>query len=196
MLESKISSLRTPSKQTKFALSQVFHSQGFNTLTRSSSSLYPKPGSRRFVEDDDYVGLAAQEEPDVLSHFLKTHCTWLFATKGDSDLPLNDDGRMTHAGSAYVRQYSHSAIESVVYFVSAFSAVVMLLVPIYSLYHVSTSTPGLTMGLIGMFTLLFALVVALLTNARRAEIFGSTAAYAAVLVVFVSGNFASGGGGK
>jgi len=52
------------------------------------------------------------------------------------------------------------------------------------------------MGLIGMFTLLFALVVALLTNARRAEIFGSTAAYAAVLVVFVSGNFASGGGGK
>jgi hypothetical protein len=27
-----------------------------------------------------------------------------------------------------------------------------------------------------------------LTNARRAEIFGSTAAYAAVLVVFVSSN--------
>ncbi len=47
------------------------------------------------------------------------------------------------------------------------------------------------MGLIAMFTLLFAGIIALVTNAKRGEIFGATAAYAAVLVVFVSGDFAA-----
>lgn len=42
------------------------------------------------------------------------------------------------------------------------------------------------LGVIAMFTVLFAVSVGVLTNARRAEIFASTAAYAAVLVVFVS----------
>lgn len=47
---------------------------------------------------------------------------------------------------------------------------------------------GPRLGLIGGFTVLFALRVVLVTNARRAEIFAATAAYAAVLVVFVSGD--------
>ena len=42
------------------------------------------------------------------------------------------------------------------------------------------------LGLVALFTSLFALTIGLLTNARRAEMFGSTAAYAAVLVVYVS----------
>lgn len=37
-------------------------------------------------------------------------------------------------------------------------------------------------------TVLFAACVGFLTNARRDQIFGATAAYAAVLVVFISGN--------
>lgn len=44
----------------------------------------------------------------------------------------------------------------------------------------------LRIGMVSLFTLLFAGLVAVLTNARRAEVFGATAAYAAVLVVFVS----------
>jgi hypothetical protein len=50
--------------------------------------------------------------------------------------------------------------------------------------------------LIAVFTALFAAVVSLFSNARRAEMFAATAAYAAVLVVFVSGNLNSGGGSK
>lgn len=42
------------------------------------------------------------------------------------------------------------------------------------------------LGMVALFTSMFAFTVGLLTNARRAEIFGSTAAYAAVLVVYVS----------
>jgi len=41
------------------------------------------------------------------------------------------------------------------------------------------------MGLVTAFVTGFALWVGLLTNARRAEIFAATAAYAAVLVVYV-----------
>ena len=40
----------------------------------------------------------------------------------------------------------------------------------------------LRLGTVVMFTVIFATVIGLLTNARRAEIFGSTAAYATVLV--------------
>lgn len=46
----------------------------------------------------------------------------------------------------------------------------------------------LRLGMVALFTALFAFTVGLLTNARRAEIFGSSAAYAAVLVVYVSGS--------
>jgi hypothetical protein len=42
--------------------------------------------------------------------------------------------------------------------------------------------------MVALFTALFAVVVGLLTSARRAEVFGATAAYAAVLVVYVSGS--------
>lgn len=46
----------------------------------------------------------------------------------------------------------------------------------------------LRLGMVALFTSLFAILVGLLTNARRAKLFDSTAAYAAVLVVYVSGN--------
>ena len=43
------------------------------------------------------------------------------------------------------------------------------------------------MALVAIFTVMFAGSVGLLTSARRQEIFATTAAYAVVLVVFVSG---------
>lgn len=63
-------------------------------------------------------------------------------------------------------------------------AAILLIGAILSLHIVTSSKTKL--GLVAMYTLLFALSVALLTNARRAEVFAATAAYAAVLVVFMS----------
>jgi hypothetical protein len=51
----------------------------------------------------------------------------------------------------------------------------------------------LRLGVVAVFTSLFAVVVGLLTNARRSEVFASTAAYAAVLVVYVSANLGPSG---
>ena len=42
--------------------------------------------------------------------------------------------------------------------------------------------------MIAAFTVVFGLSLRLLSNAKRAEIYASSAAYAAVLVVFVSGD--------
>lgn len=48
------------------------------------------------------------------------------------------------------------------------------------------------LDLITFYTVLFAIYVSLVTNTKRSEVFGACAAYAAVLVVFVSGNIGSG----
>lgn len=62
----------------------------------------------------------------------------------------------------------------------------LLIGAIVALNYVSSQ--NWRIALIGIFTVLFAVSVCLLTTASRAEIFTATAAYAAVLVVFVSGN--------
>jgi hypothetical protein len=62
----------------------------------------------------------------------------------------------------------------------------MLFGAIISLYIVKNSHALL--GMLSGWTVLFAACVGLPTNARRDQIFGATAAYAAVLMVFVSGN--------
>jgi hypothetical protein len=51
----------------------------------------------------------------------------------------------------------------------------------------------LRLCVVAVFTSLFAAVIGLVTNARRSEVFASTAAYAAVLVVYVSANLGSSG---
>lgn len=52
-------------------------------------------------------------------------------------------------------------------------------------------TDGPRLAIVSVFTMAFAAGVGLLTNARRSEVYATTAGYAAVLVVYVSGNFAS-----
>jgi hypothetical protein len=48
------------------------------------------------------------------------------------------------------------------------------------------------LALVAIYTVAFAICVGLVTNAQRSEVFGACAGYAAVLVVFVSGNIGSG----
>jgi hypothetical protein len=73
--------------------------------------------------------------------------------------------------------------------ISVIIAAILLVGAITSLYYVTQ--PKARLGMIAGFTVLFAISVGLSTSAKRGEIFASTAAYAAVLVVFVSGNLGS-----
>jgi len=79
----------------------------------------------------------------------------------------------------------------VVNVITVFLATALLFGAIYNLYFVQREQVKL--GLISGYTLAFALSISLISNARRAEIFGACAAYAAVLVVFVSGNIGNSG---
>jgi uncharacterized PurR-regulated membrane protein YhhQ (DUF165 family) len=73
--------------------------------------------------------------------------------------------------------------------ISTVVVILLLVGAIVALYFVSNKVARL--GCIGAFTVLFGLSMAFFTNATRAEIFGASAAYAAVLVVFVSGDLGS-----
>lgn len=126
-------------------------------------------------EADDLVALRKPADEDILSKFLQDH--WAFQSHKGTD-PLD---RTTI--------YKGRHITRIVSMISILFAAVLLVAAIISLYVVDNPTTKL--GLVVAFTFIFALSIALLTNARRAEIFGSVAAYAAVLVVFISGNLGS-----
>jgi len=67
---------------------------------------------------------------------------------------------------------------------SSLLSAVILFGSITSLYFVRN--PYTVLGMLGGWTVLFAVSVGWLTNAKRDQVFAATAAYAAVLVVFVS----------
>jgi hypothetical protein len=134
--------------------------------------------ARLFLGDDtDLVTLTKPAEEDYLSNLLKNH--WLFRKRKTTDA---FDSTTIHSNVHVFRTVA--ALTMVL-------AAVLLIGAIVNLYLVSK--PKAKLGLVAMYTILFASSVALCTNARRAELFASTAAYAAVLVVFVSGDL---GGSK
>ena len=60
--------------------------------------------------------------------------------------------------------------------ISVILSAVLLIGAIVCLMLTSNSSMSIIIGMIVLFTSLFAVIIGLLTNARRAEIFGSTAA--------------------
>lgn len=76
-------------------------------------------------------------------------------------------------------------------FITAILAIILLLGAIITLRLVQASR-DVRLVLIVIFTIAFSLSLGLLTNAKRGEVLAGTAAYAAVLVVFVSSDLGSG----
>jgi uncharacterized membrane protein len=93
---------------------------------------------------------------------------------------------MTSTKLAYT---SERRLQITVLFINIILTFVLLFGAIFHLYSVQNEKTKL--GLIALYTILFAGTVTVATNARKAEVFGACAAYAAVLVVFVSGDIGS-----
>jgi hypothetical protein len=72
--------------------------------------------------------------------------------------------------------------------ISSLLAIIFLIGAVLGLYWVKN--PNAKLGMLSGLTFAFACSLALFTNARRQDVFAATAAYAAVLVVFISGNLA------
>ena len=134
-----------------------------------------------FDDPHDLIALRVPADQDQLSHFIQSSLSVFFQTS-------SPDGRTTYT--------SERSLHHFVTIISTILAAVLLLGAIISLYIVQNKHALL--GMISGWTVLFASCVGLLTSARREQIFGATAAYAAVLVVFVSGSLGgaptSGGG--
>jgi uncharacterized membrane protein YgcG len=105
---------------------------------------------------------------------------------GASDEEAAADG---NDATAHVPEHR---IEATVGGISAAVAMFLLIGAIVSLYVVTD--PNKRLAMISCYTVVFAASVALMTSARRVDVFAATAAYAAVLVVFVSGDLGGGGG--
>ena len=173
--ESHLASIPGPSKRTL----EAFRHQFWN---RGSGSPYPTLGghsARLFDDSEDLVSLRT-EDRDRLTSFLQDHCSSVFKIREDEN------------GIVYA---SDRRISQTVTVLSTFNAAALLVGAIVSLYAIESERTKLVV--IALFTALFAANVGILTNARRAELFAATAGYAAVLVVFVSGNIGTeqGGGG-
>ena len=92
-------------------------------------------------------------------------------------------------------RYTHNdRIEKIAILVVVFIIIFLLATPVFIMYRITwnntRSSTFLNVGLLIVFSLLFAASMGLLTKAKRAELFAATAAYCAVLIVFI-GNFSS-----
>lgn len=167
----QIASLKAPRKRTVEVLRSQSYEQvndTFGNRTIGRPFLAGLSANRiDVIHQGDLIALRRLSEKDPLSRFLQDH--WRFKT---TKLANNTE----HIKEKHVAWAAAA--------VSTFVAAVLLLGAIFSLRLLGREDAQL--GLIAMFTILFAASISGLTNARRAEIFASTAAYAAVLVVFVS----------
>ncbi|KAF2002119.1 hypothetical protein P154DRAFT_618864 [Amniculicola lignicola CBS 123094] len=132
----------------------------------------------------DTVALRTPPDQDRLTRFLQNSLGYFFRhRKTKKEYPLDWDG---------MYYFPETTIRHIVSFTSVFIAAALLVGAITSLYFVQK--PSSMIGLLAAFTTLFAGSIGLLTNARKVDIYAATAAYAAVLVVFV-GNLGMSPGG-
>ncbi|KAI9904945.1 hypothetical protein N3K66_001474 [Trichothecium roseum] len=166
ILQSSIIDLRTPRRSVLRQFQDWF--KGGARGSQYSIISGQAEGILDDVEDLAALRLVCKE--DMLSRFVQDH----WPLKGRLDQRTNGSSRYFHLRH----------VNMTVALISTLVAAFELIGPILGLYFATDK--GTRLGMIAAFTVLFALSLRLLSNASRAEIFGASAAYAAVLVVFVS----------
>ncbi|KAF2205377.1 hypothetical protein GQ43DRAFT_385983 [Delitschia confertaspora ATCC 74209] len=171
LLQAQIANLGRPSNRV-----YTIFRNWFDGVSRTDDIRYARAilsgGARHLLNNKaDLLALRPQTDKDLLSQLLQNH--WPLPGKA---YPNSKDG---------TRHFPEKFVFWTVSIISVVLAAVLLVGAIVSLYFVKSHQAQL--GLVACYTVLFAASVGLLTTAKRAEVFASTAAYAAVLVVFISG---------
>ncbi|KAH7396092.1 hypothetical protein BKA66DRAFT_454464 [Pyrenochaeta sp. MPI-SDFR-AT-0127] len=166
LLQSSICRLDRPSSRVLDIYRTFFGRPGTNTIVG---------GSARHMLDDakDLAALRPPLDTDPLSRLLRDH--WPFR-----GTPYPDPRDTT-------QHFLESHVKWIVIAITTVVAAILLVGAIVGLYFLKQ--PEAKLGMIASLTTLFAASVGGLTSAKRQEVFAASAAYAAVLVVFVSGNF-------
>ena len=162
ILESKIIALQPPDSGALRAFRNWFFTV-IPVLWGRDKNLYD--------DTNDLVTLAPTET-DRLNAFLQRHLGWWFR-KENAEMP--ERSRM-HNRSSGLFYYPRHRVQLAGAVLSTLLSAFLLVGAIVCLLSTSTSSNAARLGVIVLFTCIFAMVVGLLTNARRAEIFGATAA--------------------
>ncbi|KAF2184809.1 hypothetical protein K469DRAFT_666150 [Zopfia rhizophila CBS 207.26] len=178
LLQAQIADLKFPSSRVLSTFRDYVEGHALKVPGMDSAPIISGRAKDMLKDETDLVALRRAADEDLLSKLLQDH--WAFQKRRTVD-PL--DRTTIYKGQHIVRTVA--AISMVL-------AAILLIGAIISLHIVTR--PKAKLGMVAGFTVLFAFSVALLTNARRAEVFAATAAYAAVLVVFVSGNLGAANG--
>ena len=163
--QSRVLELEKPAARSKGAFKEWFARN--RPLVGHSYDLLDSQAAQR-----DLVALRTSPDQDRLTAFLQDHAGFFFTSKKRDDY--------TWEGITY---FPETAIHVIVSVVSVLITAMLLVGAIVALYY--ARSPGLKLGLVALFTTVFAAGIGLLTNARKAELYAATAAYAAVLVVYV-----------
>ncbi|KAK4888647.1 hypothetical protein LTR27_012491 [Elasticomyces elasticus] len=143
----------------------------------------PKLGGKaQYMLDDeeDLVILSPPIHNDALSHFLRRY--WLFGTKSRPTDPTSQ-----------TRYFPERTLTFLVNVCSTAIAATLLIGSILALYFVTS--PDARLGIVLAFIVLFAVGLSVSTSASRDAVFAATAAYSAVLIVYISGSGISGANG-
>ncbi|KAL2786083.1 hypothetical protein BJX66DRAFT_313489 [Aspergillus keveii] len=182
LLDSALLSMPRPSKRTQEAFRNHFHGVGSGSSAESRFSILQGSSETIYNNRDDLVTLVRPPAEDRISSFLRDHCPLLFLDRSRTHTAKGArDGSLAYLSS--------TRISVVAAILNIILAAAMLFGSIFNLYYVES--PKRRLGIVAAYTVAFALCVGLLTNSGRAEVFAASAAYAAVLVVFVSGNLQS-----
>ena len=86
--------------------------------------------------------------------------------------------------------YAPARVDKLVNIIITMIIFILLVLPVVAMYKLSTlsqrASPFEAIGILIVFTLLFGMAMSGLTKATRQELFAASAAYCAVLVVFIS----------
>ncbi|PSN69310.1 hypothetical protein BS50DRAFT_490981, partial [Corynespora cassiicola Philippines] len=92
--------------------------------------------------------------------------------------------------SEFIDYYSTSRIERLVGLIITLVIFILLILPVVAMYKLTSigdrNSTFDAVGILVVFTLLFSAAMSLVTKAKRHELFAASAAYCAVLVVFIS----------
>ena len=174
ILEKKVLSLDTPNGRTLEAFRRWFNSKAVPVLWGHDREL--------FNQSADLVALAPVDS-DRLNRILRRYCGWflkvwnpLTDVHGMSVADFRKEGSRVDETHVDMYYFSERRIQWIGAVVSGLFSALLLVGAIVCLLFVSDKGTSMRIGMIVLFTCLFAGVVSLLTNARRAEIFASTAA--------------------
>ncbi|KAL8886834.1 MAG: hypothetical protein Q9205_006461 [Flavoplaca limonia] len=166
VLESQVFALSRPASRVLRDFRRAFGKDTMPALWDRDEHLYDN--------ERDLVALAPDDH-DRLNMMLKDFFGFLFKSRDQKE-------RTDRQGLFYFPEHR---VQNAGLIITTLLSAILLVGAIVSLLYVSERRIKLRVAILVLFTCVFAGVVGLLTNAKRAEIFMSTAAYAAVLVVFI-----------